>query len=272
MNIILNPETEALKRNIEVLKTELNNIVSDYELLVNFVCINIQNKYMTLVGYSKLEVLYLECDTRKLKRKIELIQSCINRNENIDFNKIENQLDHEMKEWHIQINKYLSELKQVEKNVALMNAAPDNSELKKLFRKLSKILHPDINPDLPEKYRLLWHRVHEAYKNCDVEELKTIELMIEMDKVVVQEASSLDELSLRKKKLDESISHYIRKIELVKSSHPYKLIEIIDNKELIAEELSALDKQKQNLLELIDKYKSVLNKIDLSGYVGLSLN
>ena len=110
MNIVLNPATEALKLNIEVLKNELTSIINDYELLVNFVCRNIQDKYMTLIGFSKLQLLNLECDCRKLKRKIELIQRCINTGEPVIIQDIDYILDFEMKEWYVKINQHLSEL------------------------------------------------------------------------------------------------------------------------------------------------------------------
>lgn len=274
MNIIPNPNIETLKKHIEVLKNELTNIISDYELLINFTCRNIKDIYMTLIGYSRLELLEIECEARRLKRKFELMQKYINRGLPIDIQLIENNLNKEMEEWTIKINKYIKELKQSELNITLMEMAPDNTEVKKLFRKLSKILHPDINPYLPEYYKLLWFRVYEAYKICDINELKTIELMIEMDNIVPvpEKVSTIDELLLKENKLEESISHYIKKIETVKNTNPYKFIEIIENEEFLTAELGAIEKQKEHFRKQIDKYIMILKNINTGNHVEFGLN
>ena len=153
-----------------------------------------------------------------------------------------------------------------------MKTSEDKVELKKIFRKLTKLLHPDINPDLSGIHKLLWNRVYEAYKNCDTDEIKTIELMIDMDNIVVDVISNEDELRTRKLKLEESIIHYLKKIETVKSTYPYKLIDIINNGELVSAELAEIDNQKENFMKQIEKYSTILNSLTLGGYVGFSLN
>jgi len=272
MNIILNPKIEGLKNQINALKAELNNIVTDYELLVNFVCRNIQDKYMSIIGSSKLELLYLEFESRRLKRKIELMQICYNIGKAVNLDEIEEQLDAELKEWQIKLNDYLYEVNNAKMSVEILKYSEDNIELKKLFRKLSKLIHPDINPDLPEKYQLLWLRVYEAYKKCDLDELKTLETLIELDDFQIAVVETEDKLSKLKSRLENSISHYISKIEKVKDTHPYTLINIINNKELMEKQLNEIEQKKSTFQEQIIKYKSIINNMELSGNVGFNLN
>jgi hypothetical protein len=58
-----------------------------------------------------------------------------------------------------------------------MPATPPHSRLKELYRDLARRLHPDVNVELDEKRKNLWHQVQEAYENRDVERLETLSLM-----------------------------------------------------------------------------------------------
>jgi len=55
----------------------------------------------------------------------------------------------------------------------------ESKQLQSLYRELVKTLHPDVNENQTEKYKLLWNQTQQAYLNGDIEELKTIKLLLD---------------------------------------------------------------------------------------------
>jgi len=271
MQIIENEKNKKLKQDISNLKEELSILVNEYELLINTVCKNIEAQYFTIIGKYQLEKLYLEFEAKKLKRKIELIQSYVNQNKSVNITEVENILLRESLDWEREIRNYATALKNAEKRIKLLETEPDSTQLKSLFRKLCKILHPDINPNLNEMQKLLWTRVYEAYKDCNLDELKAIELILDNDEdyKITEVQNDLSEI---KNKLDKSIKYYIEKINDVKSKKPYILINIIENENLINSEKEKTEIEKLQLESIIIYYKNVLKTLGYENNVGFSCN
>lgn len=271
MQIIQSEENKKLNQEISILKEELSILVYEYELLKNTVCKNIEDKYFAMIGRHQLEKLYLEFETKKLKRKIELIQSYINQNKLVNIAEIENVLIAESQKWEREIKDYANSLKKAEKRMEILETQEDAAELKSLYRKLCKLLHSDINPNLSDEQKLLWSRVQSAYKNCNIEELEVIELILHnCEDFEIKEVE--DDLFETKKRMKDSIKHYIEKINEVKNKEPYTLINIIENEELIEKEKEKIDAEKEKLEELILYYKNILNTLGYEGNVGFSYN
>ena len=77
------PEHEALKEEIEKLRTELSMLVLERDELIFVECKNIEMAYMLSVGALEYKAYELECAVLRLKRKADLIQARKNRQEKI---------------------------------------------------------------------------------------------------------------------------------------------------------------------------------------------
>ena len=74
----------------------------------------------------------------------------------------------------------MSEADKIDKaNFLLSNLlSPERSaELRKLYRKLAKELHPDVNQNLTEQQKNLWHAVRRAYESGDLESMRALSVM-----------------------------------------------------------------------------------------------
>jgi hypothetical protein len=74
--------------------------------------------------------------------------------------------------------------------------------LKKLYRSLSRALHPDLNPDQPEAHKRLWHQVQEAYRFGSVETLQTLELRLKEEEPSFENITQISLLSSLLSRMD----------------------------------------------------------------------
>ncbi|MDT3740614.1 MAG: hypothetical protein RO257_14065 [Candidatus Kapabacteria bacterium] len=271
MQLTTQPETDSLKIQISAFKEELSILVQDYELLVNFTCKNIESEYLKIIGQQKIEMLYLDFEARRLKRKIELIQTSINTGEIIDLAKIEVSLETELQEWKVQFNDFIKKYNSAINEIIINLDEKESKEIKRVFRLLSKKLHPDINPNLPVKFANLWTRVFNAYKNADLDELLAIEQIL-LSAEIPDEYKKGEDLERQLIKLEKAVNHYILKIEKVKEQYPYILLKILEDENLLNIERTAAADNIQSLMIMIDKYSKILNTMGFGDNVKFNLN
>lgn len=121
----------------------------------------------------------LQCQAARLRRKIQLIQKAINHNKDINTALIERQLDIEYEEWQLKITKMFANIAISKARLKSLMSQEESKQLQSLYRELVKTLHPDVNENQVEKYKLLWNQTQQAYLNGDIEELKTIKLLLD---------------------------------------------------------------------------------------------
>ena len=88
----------------------------------------------------------------------------------------------------------------------------DNEEFKKLYRQLVFKLHPDLNPQQSKDEKNLWNRIQLAYQGGDLEEMRSLKIILEAQDGTVELPSSKDILEKRKTKLTEQIQKTINKL------------------------------------------------------------
>ena len=104
-----------------------------------------------------------------------MIQAKKNRQEKVIISAIEETLDNEFAENQKQLNAQIDKMNDaLKRSKAEILSDEDNKELKKLYRKIVKALHPDINPDVSEAQVQLFDNAVSAYKNGDLGTLRII--------------------------------------------------------------------------------------------------
>ena len=153
-DIIINPEYDDLLSLIQQIETELSELVHDRDRLLYHICPKLQTEYMLSVGKLEYAVFEYQCKILRTKRKIDIIQAFINREQQYNIAEIEIQLDREYRKY---TGKLLEKQKEIE-SARLKNSSygkllteEESSELKKLYTLIVKKLHPDINPNTTEK-------------------------------------------------------------------------------------------------------------------------
>lgn len=155
---------------------------------------------------------------------------------------IDEQLEKELEEFYKILNAKLGEIEDAKIRQGLPRlSVEEDKELKSLYRKLIKKLHPDMNPNVTEYEKELFNKVVECYENGNLLELQMIEISLEDKSITVE--NSLEE----KQRLTKLVDKLTSQIQEIKSTYPYILKETLVNKEKTIERYKELN-------EIYDRY------------------
>ena len=109
-NVIVFPDFEKLKSEVEKMRTELSMLLLERDELQFVICKNIETEYMLKLGSIEYKAYEAQCAALRLKRKIELIQAKKNRQEKVIISVIEETLDNEFAEYQKQLNEQIDKM------------------------------------------------------------------------------------------------------------------------------------------------------------------
>ena len=238
-SLALTPEHAAALQRYNELLERAPIVEEEKEQLLNHTLPMLNARYLQLVGENKLELLNYQLEAFMLRRKMELIRSAINRGSPILIEVIETLVQAEVKE---QREKMQMEAEKLQQALVFVNTPPladdEAAELKQLYYKLARMLHPDMNPDITPEQQALWLQVAEAYKQGNIERLRGLMVLAEsgQPEFVKKLTSSIEELVRRSNYLQMIIDANLAQIEKIKSSFPYTHIESFNDDSWVAQQ------------------------------------
>lgn len=260
--LIVFPEYENLKAEVERLRTELSMLMLEYDELRFVICKNIETEYMLKLGSLEYRAYEAQCTALRLKREIELIQARKNRQEKIDLENITGILDWEFAEYAEKLNKQIDKMNQaLDRSQSEQLPEDESQELKRLYRKIVKALHPDIHSDISPEQLELFHHAVEAYKNGDLETLRIISAMLGDDISYMNNEDSISRLRKEKARLEEMIRSVRDSIAKIKQDYPYTMKEILEDKDKLAQRKAELEEILQHYTEWIKIYEDKIKEM-----------
>jgi len=261
-NITTHPEHDKLIDNIQELENHLAILVKSRDKLLFHIGPKLHTEYMLKVGKLEYAIFDYHCKILRLKRKIEMIQSCLNRDISYNIDEIEDQLEKEFYEYNIKLKEKQNEIEKARlRNSSFGRTLTDeeSSELRRLYTEIVKRLHPDLNPDLTVEQHGQYIDAVNAYKNADLTELRIIYLLLEKTtRTRSYLGTSLDKLTDRHKSLLIEKDHLISEIDLIKKRFPFIYINLITKKGKLNKLINELSEQ---LSCYCDQYNSLEIKL-----------
>ena len=217
-NVIVFPDFEKLKNEVEKMRTELSMLLLERDELQFVICKNIETEYMLKLGSIEYKAYEAQCAALRLKRKIELIQAKINRQEKVIISAIEETLDTEFAEYQKQLDEQINKMNDaLKRSKAEVLTDEENKKLKKLYRKIVRALHPDINPDVSQAQVQLFDNAVSAYKSGDLGTLRIIGEMVGNNPLPEQRKDAMTQLVEERERLQGLLKSIRESIDNIKS-------------------------------------------------------
>ncbi len=198
----------------------------------------------------------------KKKKSIAWCMKMINRGEAIYPSLMETEIENEMKLYYAELAEMAEENERAKNSRTVGQFALQRS--RKIYRRLAKKLHPDINLRTAERedLRELWTRIVAAYHHSDVDALEDLEMMVYS---LMGELGD-DGFELSENDLDKRIERVERQINEILGTEPYTYGELLRDPEKMTELKDQLAKEhaeyEQYLAELTDQLEELLGKKD----------
>lgn len=220
------------------------------------------HKYCLLFGAALYERYqsYLNC--MRLKRKLELCRSFIDRRANIDHLEVEKTINEELTENFDELREILADY--VEAVFYFRGRRPSPEEKKKMsriFYKIADLVHPVAGGETGEARRDLWEKTIEAYESDDLKTLRECEIVANNFFRDLPDALTDADLKTLIDAYRGKIAEYKEKNKEIVESFPYNVGDLLADEEYIAKELAKLADENRSYREKAEEYYKALEDI-----------
>lgn len=261
-NIIKLDEFREKKEEINFLKNKLAELIGIYDELRFVICKNIESSYMVEIGYFEFKAYDYFYKYLRLKRKKSLIQAKINRKEEIFLDEIDHKLDLDFESFKENLEEEYQKLQDAYEYTSGDFLTVDESlEIKKLYRKLVKKLHPDLNPRQNLEDLDLFNNLTQAYKKGDLPSIRIIDMIVEKSSDTYKENYTKEDFDFEIEKFKNSINHIKDEIKKIKTSPPYTLKVFLDDEKKKNEKIEEIKKKIKAYKDRIDSLKDDISHL-----------
>lgn len=261
-SVIVFADFENLKSEVEKMRTELSMLLLERDELQFVICKNIETEYMLKLGSMEYKAYEAQCAALRLKRKLELIQAKKNRQETVILSEIEETLDNEFAEYQEQLDAQIDKMNDaLKRSKTAVLSDEENKELKTLYRKIVKALHPDMNPGVSKAQIQLFDNAVSAYKNGDLETLRMIYEMVGNNPLPEQHKDAMTQLVEERERLQGLLKSIRESMDAIKSAYPYTMKGILEDTEKTAQKKQEFESILEQYNELISIYKAKIEEM-----------
>jgi hypothetical protein len=248
-SVTFNLQTKSMNTVLQekdLLATEYIRLLNEKQVLLDWRKPHLESLYLLHVGQLQIKKLNLQIQVMALKRKIELVTAAINTGEEPDLVAIETIVASELAEVEQMIIDASKEYAKALVYLDTLESAERSAELRKVFCRLAKKLHPDVIPENTEWHEALWLRVKKAYDEGDLEQLLALEVVYqeELNTEPVEDESQLED---RIERLKLAIRQLEEENVIIRSSFPFTHEQLLCNEAWIREQQEDLRVEIENL-------------------------
>ena len=259
--IVINEEVRRLLEKLDDLKRQSSRLWEKKDDLLTFEKPHLYSLYQTMIGILQYDEYALKTELSRLRRKADLLQAAINRNDRIDETAIEKQLDDEYEEFKTVLQGHLNSIKAAKEFLESPGLSQDEvKELSSDYRLIAKKLHPDINPNATEAQKELFVKAIAAYKSCDLNTLRQIVLTLDTNTVENLPVETLEE---QIEKLKGIVETYKKQIASIEEEFPFDYRDRLYDKEWVMKTQDEIQARVEELKKQIEQQKQYVQILKL---------
>lgn len=129
----------------------------------------------------------------------------------------------------------------------------EEDEIKKLYRKIVKKLHPDLNPKMTDGERELFYHATQAYEKGNLNAIRMIFQIVDNGDMEEDFPTSIEELRKEEERLKTLVEQIQEEIDHIKTVPPYTLKKYLEDEK---EKLEKIRELKQELISFQDAIRT----------------
>lgn len=221
----------------------------------------IESQYIKVFGDLILQVFQKTIDCIKKKKIIGYWQTFVNRGEVVNQNDLQEYLEKEMEGYNEQLKDMVDANEAVKSTGQITEA--ELLQVKKLYRRMAKQIHPDINPKTAEVPELmeLWQRIVIAYGCNELKDLMELEVFVQR----ALEQMGVGKIEVEIPDIDDKIQKLEEEIKEIMETDPYQYKYLLEDAEAVEIKLSDLKEELQNYTEYEKQLDEVLKELMING-------
>lgn len=253
----LHPEEQALREELVRLRASLTAMMLQKDELLLIQCKRVEAAYLRRFGALELRIYEAWCGCLRAKKKAKLIRARQNRRDDPALSEIETVLDQEMETHQRELEERFQRVNGVmEQREHSGLSGEGRRELRDLYRKAVKSLHPDLNPQAGEEAAQDLQRAMRAYRAGDLEGLRLVCERLN-DPAEIRE-EGLEALQAHRARLRKQLRGLDRELEEIKNRYPYSMRVYLEDEAKGRARQEELESQLSGLLTRQQQYEAAI--------------
>lgn len=217
--------------------------------------------YVKEFGDLILEVFEKQVACIRKKKQIAYYQRAINRGEAINQMEIDALLAKEMADYQRQLDEKIAENDAAKSMTEISEL--DVLKIRKIYRRIAKQLHPDINPMTGKTPKLmeLWNAVQTAYRCNSLEDMEQLELLTSS----ALKRLGMGEMEIEVPDISQKIHDVEEEISRILSTDPYQYKFLLEDADAVKEKKKDLEEQKRSWTQYEQELDDITESLLKSG-------
>ena len=238
--------------DVSLLRERYAQLIFERDHLVNHTVTILSREYMRKIGGKELALAKMENKYRMIKRRLELIRAYLNRGEKPTDEEIRKQIEAEYQEFLQILKEREEEMLKLLSGKTKVFSEEDAEEMRYMYKKIVKRLHPDLNPNCTEKEIEMFRIAVDAYKAGDLETIRAIYWNL----------ADIGDCEIPVPDLIIKIVELEAQIAEIKSRFPFTVESLLNDPDELERKNKELDEELEEVKNMIKKAQTVLDGLE----------